>query len=135
MECETLDGQSIEYVALDSPDEFRLVVLEPGSSDEEIRCSLIHENLSDHGGYSAVSHRWGSPTADQQIIEVDGRHCFVPHWLVRLLVQLWVDNLCIRQDNIYVASVLAIRTDTDQASLPNCGVCTNSISILDPETP
>lgn len=103
-----------EYKPLTEADSFRLILLEPASSNTaDLKCTLLHTTLSqcdrdiiDH--YTALSYVWGNATQTGQIY-VDGCRMVVtvtleaalrdardPHRVLRI----WADALCINQADL-----------------------------------
>lgn len=90
--------------------EVRILHLSPyklARSDAPIECSLQTAVLSDAPKYEAISYRWGS-MKDTKQITIDGRPMQITKTLHDALQQirsrrkkklLWVDQLCIDQDN------------------------------------
>jgi hypothetical protein len=99
----------------DKPEHIRILVLNPGEQDAALTGSLeVHslDNLAqnDSAGYTALSYTWGSPSADDTVIQLQGntKHVFVQHNLKLALqqlrapdqpVRLWVDAICISQSD------------------------------------
>ncbi|PKS09820.1 hypothetical protein jhhlp_004443 [Lomentospora prolificans] len=95
------------YQAIVRPDEFRVLVLDPGSAGEEIRCRMINVVKSWRTRYEALSYTWGDET-QQETILVDGQRRSVTKNLYTALVHLrdpvrprmlWADALCINQSD------------------------------------
>ncbi|KAI1132662.1 heterokaryon incompatibility protein-domain-containing protein [Nemania abortiva] len=88
--------------------EIRLLTLEPGQRDDEIKCRLSNVKLSWRTRYEALSYTWGDPKVTAPIkvsghdVEVtanlhsalkDLRHTNKPRYL-------WVDAVCINQADL-----------------------------------
>ncbi|KAF3035054.1 hypothetical protein E8E11_003636 [Didymella keratinophila] len=119
--CPTLDasglGSASIYGALD-PCFTRVLVIAPGTCDEQIRCTLApmeiqgirEQNESSQATrpvYEALSYTWGDATI-RQIIECNGELIGVSQNLFDALVNtrlagksrtIWIDALCIDQKN------------------------------------
>lgn len=87
--------------------EIRLLRLEPGSSDDSLRCTLSHVSLQQNPGpeYETISYVWGDArkVAD---ITIDGAPHLVPEIAMRALRRvrhiaqfrvIWIDSVCIDQ--------------------------------------
>jgi hypothetical protein len=44
-----------------TPHEFRLVLIQPGSFSDPIKCTLQHAYLQDNPSFEAISYVWGDP--------------------------------------------------------------------------
>ncbi|KAH7412668.1 heterokaryon incompatibility protein-domain-containing protein [Cadophora sp. MPI-SDFR-AT-0126] len=94
-----------EYSSLTTPEEFRILILAPGSGSEPLRCLLKHAILSDEPKYDAISYAWGDPSKPREIISED---CSIPitESLFSALqhlrheheeIAIWADAVCIHQ--------------------------------------
>lgn len=88
-------------------DELRVLVLEPGSGDDEVRCRRVNVRWSWRTRYDALSYTWGNETGCETVV-VDGQRVSVTQNLHSALRHLryprrrrvlWVDALCINQDS------------------------------------
>ena len=94
--------------------EIRLLVIEPGSSKDGIRCNIITVNLLDKPEYEALSYTWATEDGDDslsQTIYCDThlttlrvtKNCEAALLRLRRLGlrrTVWIDALCIDQNNI-----------------------------------
>ncbi|KAE9376399.1 HET-domain-containing protein, partial [Stipitochalara longipes BDJ] len=98
----------VPYKPLAAVAEIRLLHLHPGSDDEPITCHFEHVNTLHHPQFEALSYMWGSKDSTKAI-KVNGaifdirenlwqalKHVRLANW-VRVL---WIDALCINQDDI-----------------------------------
>ncbi len=93
------------YARLSEGEKTRLMVLEPGEPDDELRCHLKHIcSLQDHD-YEALSYVWGE-TSPKHLIQCSGTNIQITANLEDALRQLryanrprvlWVDAICINQ--------------------------------------
>jgi hypothetical protein len=92
----------------------RLLVLHPGSGEDEIRCSITHTNLDEAPFFEAVSYTWATEDGDDRLC----RWIFVrePGGFVRVTANceaafrrirrvgvnriIWIDSVCINQSDI-----------------------------------
>jgi hypothetical protein len=91
-------------------DEIRLVLLRPRRhASSDIDCHIVHAKLSaENLKYEALSYEWGNPTPTIRL-SINGASSYVQwnlwHALERLRLWdrtrvLWIDALCIDQNNI-----------------------------------
>ncbi|RSL71752.1 hypothetical protein CEP53_001376 [Fusarium sp. AF-6] len=95
------------YQPITQDKEIRLLVLEPGTPGDELRCHLINTRLSWRTKYEALSYTWGDPTITRQL-NCSGRTIDVTVSLHDALSDLrqprrkrllWVDAVCINQSD------------------------------------
>ncbi|KAI0426556.1 heterokaryon incompatibility protein-domain-containing protein [Xylaria sp. FL1042] len=96
------------YQPITGKTEIRLLTLEPGQPDEEIKCSLVNVKLSWRTRYEALSYTWGDPTVTMPI-KLSGHDVEVTSNLHSALKDLrytdkprclWVDAVCINQTDL-----------------------------------
>ena len=94
--------------------EIRLLVIQPGSGKDPVRCNIITVNLMDEPEYEALSYTWATEDGDDSLSRVvycDGllttlpvtRNCEAALRRLRKLGlrrTVWIDALCIDQNNI-----------------------------------
>ena len=105
-----MEDQIFEYNILNRDiKEIRLIALQPCTDPTAaIECKILNAILYDRPHYEALSYMWGDE-ADPQTIKIEGKEYQIRQnlWLalnqLRLAEEeriLWVDAVCINQDNI-----------------------------------
>ena len=104
-----LAGKSKPYVyrPLDDGD-VRLIELHPGTGRDPVNCNILHVSLKDNPTYEALSYCWGDPTREFEISCNSAQLNVTNNLLLALSYlrytdrprTLWVDAICINQDNI-----------------------------------
>jgi Heterokaryon incompatibility protein (HET) len=95
--------ENYKYEPLKAERDIRLIVLAPGSDDDdEVSCNLVHASLDRPPDYEAVSYVWGDPSIKKEIRCGKGkasvtlnlcsalRHLRQPHGYRTL----WADAIC-----------------------------------------
>lgn len=94
-------------------DEIRLLYLEPGRSTEVLKADLQHVSSASLPTYETVSYCWGD-VARSEIIEIGGKTLAIPKGTAQALLRfrdpyhmktLWIDAVCINQDDLTERSV------------------------------
>jgi hypothetical protein len=100
------------YRPLKHDDSIRILVLHPSvNSSDPVTCTIQHARLSDTSlEYEALSYTWGGSTRTQTISFSSGRrellvgeNCRDALWRLRLGDRdrvLWIDAICINQENL-----------------------------------
>ena len=99
----------VNYIPLDQPKgQIRLLVIEPGLLDAELRCSLKHASLDDSLDYEALSYAWGKSRRVRRIC-LNSQNTGIANNLYGALKRLrrvnservvWIDALCINQADV-----------------------------------
>ena len=98
-----------KYEQLDpSVDSIRLLVLLPGTEDDDVACELIHKTFASKPKYEALSYTWGDPGNVKSIrlhdfpFEVrETLYCALFHLRSKTEKRLiWADAICIDQKNV-----------------------------------
>ncbi|KAK4185307.1 heterokaryon incompatibility protein-domain-containing protein [Podospora australis] len=96
------------YSPLPGNNTIRILVIEPGSPDDEIRTKLEVVNLEENPVYEAISYTWGDPE-DKTLLRCNSSTVPIPCNLERALRRLrytnrprhiWADSVCINQEDI-----------------------------------
>lgn len=96
------------YTQLPSKDSFRIILLEPGQADDQLRCRLQVHRVATAPAYDALSYVWGDPSRSLPLVS-DGKQLLITAALEAALrrlrlpetrLALWVDQLCINQADL-----------------------------------
>jgi len=111
-------GGYYQYQPLESPDEFRVLILHPGvieGQDSEYEATelfvdIVHEKLSEEADYVALSYVWGDTGLRGRVFLRDGQYRLPTTSNLRDALfdlrrtdrplRLWVDALCINQQDV-----------------------------------
>ncbi|KAK4457256.1 heterokaryon incompatibility protein-domain-containing protein [Cladorrhinum samala] len=107
-DAETEEAAAPLYSPLPGNSTIRIIVIEPGAPDAEIRTRLVVVNLDDKPEYEAISYTWGDPK-DKTFLRCNKSTVPIPWNLERALRRLrhptrprnvWADSVCINQEDI-----------------------------------
>ncbi|KAF8855050.1 hypothetical protein BDZ45DRAFT_596184, partial [Acephala macrosclerotiorum] len=91
---------SYTYEPLDmTRKDIRVMKLLPGQRTSGIQCTIRKVNLDTKPEYEALSYEWGSPENLKEIM-VDGVWALYHLRQETSEVTMWIDAICIDQDNI-----------------------------------
>jgi hypothetical protein len=97
-----------QYSPLHDTDDSRLLHVQPGRKHDKIKCTLSHVSFASKPAYKALSYTWGT-NSKTHTIECDAKLLPVTANLYSALQRfrekkkvctIWVDAICIDQDNI-----------------------------------
>lgn len=112
------DNRSLLYKTanLTGRREIRLLQVEPGIEEEEIRIDLFTTSLADHPTYEAISYTWATPQGDISLSESITCRCNRLDLEIRVTVNckealrhiryldrprtIWIDTVCINQEDV-----------------------------------
>ncbi|RPB02989.1 HET-domain-containing protein [Choiromyces venosus 120613-1] len=99
----------LRYNPLTQPDSIRLVELQPGAPEDELRVEIQHTRLSEAPEYETLSYEWAGNRKEATVRCGRGEEIPVPLNLRAALKRLrdrerprriWIDAICINQDNL-----------------------------------
>ncbi|PUU77728.1 heterokaryon incompatibility protein-domain-containing protein [Tuber borchii] len=99
----------LRYNPLTQPDSIRLVELQPGNPEDELRVEIQHARLSEAPEYETLSYEWAGNRKEATVRCGRGEEIPVPLNLRAALKRLrdrdrprriWIDAICINQDDL-----------------------------------
>jgi hypothetical protein len=104
-QCIMAEHKKYKHKRFSDQDSIRLLQLQPGAFDDDIRITLLEAPLSKPPKYEALSYVWGSPTPDTAIschgLELlVTENCVLAMRRLRRRIRtrlLWIDAICIDQ--------------------------------------
>jgi hypothetical protein len=118
-------SQRIVYRPLKA-NEIRLLVLNPGLSDDPIECFLEHYPVNQSKSYQALSYVWGTSIYPDPIRVggfsfhvTENLHSFLKMFRKEYKTEvLWIDAICIGTDTVYVNQTRQNNNSIDQNNIP-----------------
>ena len=96
------------YSPLIGNSSIRILIIAPGSAEEDLRTRLVAVELDDKPAYEAISYTWGDPS-DKTVLACNNTEVPIPWNLEKALRRLrhssrprsvWADSVCINQQDI-----------------------------------
>jgi hypothetical protein len=96
------------YRKLNTVDDFRLLILSPGTLSDRVKCTLKEVSFASKPTYETISYTWGDPLSTYTV-ECEGKEIQVTENLYSALQYLrhdnderilWADAICIDQLNL-----------------------------------
>ena len=86
----------------------RLLELQPGATEDELSCTLVHIVLNQSINYEALSYTWGNPSRVHPVrcgnaflkVTENLRDALTTLRLPKKKRLLWIDQLCINQEDV-----------------------------------
>lgn len=104
----TLTLPAYNYEDLPKGNAFRYLILQPGTAQDPLECSLHTSFMDGAPHYEAISYVWGTDVLNQPVV-CDGKTLFVTPNLSQVLRRLrlrdaprtlWADSICINQGDL-----------------------------------